>query len=175
MEHLYRAKRDTEVGSGGDSVVVYERWRENPDGDTWQTSKILNDIRSYNIDDCNSTQELVRWLREKQEACGISFLGQTELIEPEIKEEVNERIKLRDRLLKRALQLHSEGHELLSKLHSVMAWSIEFHRREAKPVFWRLFDRLGLSEEELFEDMDCLAYCQRTEKPPYKSTQKHEI
>lgn len=172
VEHLYRAKRDTAVGSGGDSVVVYERWRENPDGDTWQTSKILNDIRSYNIDDCNSTQELVTWLREKQEACGISFLGKTELIEPEIKEEINERIKLRDRLLERALQLHSEGQEQLSKLHSVMAWSIEFHRRESKPVFWRLFDRLGLSEEELLEDIDCLAYCQRTEKPPYKSTPK---
>ncbi|WP_131775173.1 TM0106 family RecB-like putative nuclease [Legionella cincinnatiensis] len=172
VEHLYRAQRDTEVGSGGDSVVVYERWRENPDGDTWQTSKILNDIRSYNIDDCNSTQELVTWLREKQAECGICFLGKTELIEPEIKEEINERIKLRDRLLERASQLHSEGQEQLSKIHFVMAWSIEFHRRESKPVFWRLFDRLGLSEEELLEDIDCLAHCQRTEKPPYKSAPK---
>ncbi|KTD10633.1 putative RNA helicase [Legionella gratiana] len=172
VEHLYRAKRDTEVGSGSDSVVVYERWRENPDGDTWQTSKILNDIRSYNIDDCNSTQELVVWLREKQEAYGICFLGKTELIEPEIKEEINERIILRDRLLEQALQAHVEGQEQLSKIYSVMAWSIEFHRRESKPVFWRLFDRLGLSEEELLEDIDCLAYCLRTEKPAYKPTPK---
>lgn len=172
VEHLYRTKRETEVGSGGDSVVVYEHWRENPDGETWQTSKILNDIRAYNIDDCNSTQELVSWLRERQVTAGIDFLGKTELVEPEIKEEINERIKLRDLLLEQASQLHDEGQEQLSKIHSVMAWSIEFHRRELKPVFWRLFDRLGLSEEELLEDIDCLAYCQRTKKPPYKPTPK---
>ncbi|HBI5657163.1 TPA: TM0106 family RecB-like putative nuclease [Legionella pneumophila] len=172
VEHLYRAKRDTEVGSGGDSVVVYERWRENPDGDTWQTSKVLNDIRSYNIDDCNSTQELVVWLRERQKSSGICFLGKTELVEPEIKEEINERIKLRDSLLARASQLKDEGQDQLSKINSVMAWSIEFHRRESKPVFWRLFDRLGLSHEELLDDIDCLAFCHRTEKVPYKPTPK---
>ena len=172
VEHLYRAKRATAVGSGGDSVVVYERWRENPDGNTWQTSKVLNDIRSYNIDDCNSTQELVAWLRERQKSSGICFLGKTELVEPEIKEEINERIKLRDSLLERASQLKDEGQDQLSKINTVMAWSIEFHRRESKPVFWRLFDRLGLSHEELLDDIDCLAFCHRTEKSPYKPTPK---
>ncbi len=175
VEHLYRAKRDTEVGSGGDSVVVYERWRENPDGDTWQTSKVLNDIRSYNIDDCNSTQELVVWLRDKQKSSGICFLGKTELVEPEVKEAVNESIKLRDNLLARAAQLKDKGQEQLSKINMVMAWSIEFHRRESKPVFWRLFDRLGLSHEELLDDIDCLAFCYRTEKPPYKPTPRSNL
>ncbi|MFO8646149.1 TM0106 family RecB-like putative nuclease [Legionella pneumophila] len=175
VEHLYRAKRDTEVGSGGDSVFVYERWRENPDGDTWQTSMVLNDIRSYNIDDCNSTQELVVWLRDKQKSSGICFLGKTELVEPEVKEAVNESIKLRDNLLARAAQLKDKGQEQLSKINMVMAWSIEFHRRESKPVFWRLFDRLGLSHEELLDDIDCLAFCYRTEKPPYKPTPRSNL
>lgn len=172
VEHLYCAKRDTEVGSGGDSVVVYERWRENPDGDSWQTSKVLNAIRSYNIDDCNSTQELAVWLRDKQQSKGICFLGKTTLVDPEVKEEVNEGIKLRNNLLVRASRLKDEGQEQLAKISTVMAWSIEFHRRESKPVFWRLFDRLGLSEEELLDDIDCLAFCHRTEKPPYKPTPK---
>lgn len=70
-------EQDTEVGSGGDSVVVYERWREDPDGDSWQSSSILKAIRDYNIDDCYSTQELVDWLRARQQeidnksGCGI--------------------------------------------------------------------------------------------------------
>ncbi|MGL5742305.1 MAG: hypothetical protein ACRCXC_07015 [Legionella sp.] len=34
VEHLYRSKRTTELGYGVDSVVVYEHWRENPDGDS---------------------------------------------------------------------------------------------------------------------------------------------
>ncbi|BCA96489.1 nuclease [Legionella antarctica] len=170
VEHLYRNKRDTEVGSGGDSIVVYERWRENPDGDTWQTSKTLKNIRDYNIDDCNSTQELMLWLREKQKEQGITYLGKTQFIEPEVKEEHEERVKLRDRLLAKAEQFKNEGNEFRAKMNAVFAWSIEFHRREAKPVFWRLFDRLGLSEEELLDDIDCLAYCRRTNKAPYKPT-----
>ncbi|KTD44662.1 TM0106 family RecB-like putative nuclease [Legionella quateirensis] len=168
VEHLYRGKRDTEVGSGGDSVVVYERWREHPDGDTWHTSKILNDIREYNIDDCNSTYELAVWLRTQQINLGITYLGKTEVTEKEITEEGSETIKLRDALLTQAEQLSNDGHEEQARIHTVLAWSLEFHRRETKPVFWRMFDRLGLSEEELLHDIDCLAYCQRTNKPGYK-------
>jgi uncharacterized protein len=170
VEHLYRGKRETEVGSGGDSVVVYEHWRENPDGDTWQTSKILNDIREYNIDDCNSTHELAVWLRAQQQSAGITYLGKTEITEHDIKDEIAERMQLRDTLLAQAEQLSAEGQEQLARINSVLAWSLEFHRREAKPVFWRLFDRLGLSDEELLHDIDCVAYCQRTLKPGYKPT-----
>ena len=172
VEHLYRGKRDTEVGSGGDSVVVYERWRENPDGESWQSSKILKNIRDYNIDDCNSTQELVVWLRKQQQEKGISYLGKTEIIESETKEEQGERIQLRDRLLTKAERLNSAGDDEPAKLHYVFAWSIEFHRREAKPVFWRMFDRLGLSNEELIDDIDCLANCTRTNTPSYKHSPK---
>lgn len=168
VEHLYRDKRVTEVGSGSDSVVVYERWREHPDGDHWQSSRILKNIRDYNIDDCYSTQELVVWLRAKQKQHHISFLGKTDIREPEIDAEVNERIQLRDRLLAKA----ANENEPLAKTSALLAWSIEFHRREAKPVFWRMFDRLGLSSEELLDDIDCLAHCQRTDKPAYKPTPK---
>ena len=73
IEHLYREKRDTEIASGGESVVVYEEWRANPDGKTWKDSKTLNAIRMYNIDDCNSTQELTEWLRERQQDAGIKY------------------------------------------------------------------------------------------------------
>lgn len=173
VEHLYRGKRETEVGNGGDSVVVYEQWRElnqqGIEGDTWQTSKILNDIRDYNIDDCDSTQELVDWLRVQQEKHQIKFIGKTEVEEPEIKEEVSERTKLRDRLLKQAEQ-EKETDPEKAKLTENLAWMLEFHRREAKPVFWKLFDRLGQEPEELLDDLDCLALCVRTEREPFKPT-----
>ena len=45
--------------------------------------KYLNDIRDYNIDDCDSTQELVDWLRKRQKEHKIAYLGKTEVIEPE--------------------------------------------------------------------------------------------
>jgi len=45
IEKLYRPKRDTDVASGGDSVVVYEQWQglhqAGEEGDTWETSPTL--------------------------------------------------------------------------------------------------------------------------------------
>ncbi len=172
VEHLYRGKRETEVGTGGDSVVVYEQWRDNfqkgLDGGTWQTSKVLNDIRDYNIDDCDSTQELVGWLRVEQSKTNIEFVGKTEVTEPEISEEVTERTQLRDRLLQRAKQERESGDESSASITENLAWTLEFHRREAKPVFWKLFDRQGSELEELYDDMDCLANCIRTELGAFK-------
>ncbi len=171
IERLYQGKRKSGVGSGGDSMVVYEQWRElnqkGAQGDTWQTSEILKNIRDYNIDDCDSTQELAGWLRQQQESHGILFLGKADITEPEIKEEITERIQLRDRLLDRA-QIERESDPERAALTENLAWTLEFHRREAKPLFWRLFDRLGSSHEELMDDPDCLACCERTEREAFK-------
>ena len=172
VEHLYRAKRSTEVGSGGDSVVVYERWQNNKDGDTWETSKILNSIREYNIDDCNSTQELVDWLRPRQKENAIVYRGVTKVTKPDLPEEVTNSIQLKEKLLKKAVQLKEQGDIKNADAHCLFAWVLEFHRREKKPMYWRLFDRIGLSDEELVDDIDCLAHCVRTNKPPYKPTIK---
>lgn len=169
VEHLYRGERQTEVGKGDESIVVYDNWREIPDGDSWETSKMLNHIREYNMDDCYSTQELVYWLRERQVESNIKFIGKTEIVEPEVKDNITERIKLREALLERAKQLTLEN-DSDAAIAENFAWSLEFHRREHKPVFWRLFDRLGMEDHELLDDIDCLANCIRTDKEPFKPT-----
>ena len=175
VERLYRNQRDTEVGDGGDSVVVYDKWRElnqrGLEGDTWQTSKILNDIRDYNIDDCDSTQELAMWLREQQLIHNLDYLGKTEVIEPETSEEVTMVKALHDRLLDQA-ETESLDNPKQAQLTENLAWMLEFHRRESKPLFWKLFDRLGSDEMELFNDLDCLAICERTDRVPFKSSPK---
>ena len=173
VEHLYRGKRETAVAGGDASIAVYENWRElnaiGEQGDTWQTSNILKDIRDYNIDDCDSTLELADWLRHQQKKHGISYLGKTEVVEPEVKEEATERTQLRDRLLEKALE-YSTSDPKKEALILNLAWILEFHRREAKPVFWRLFERLGLSHVELLDDLNCLACCERTRRDAFKPT-----
>ena len=169
IEHLYRGKRQTEVGSGSDSVVVYEQWRENPDGDTWQTSKVLNDIRDYNIDDCDSTQELVDWLRKQQATYGIEYIGKTTVEQTEIPEEVTARIQLRNELLARA-EGERDDNPQQAMITELLAWLLEFHRRQEKPVWWRLFDRLGMTEDELVDDLDCIVLCERNDREPFKAT-----
>jgi hypothetical protein len=44
----------------------YSSWLRNSAKFDWSNWQELNAIRSYNIDDCESTLELVAWLRTQQ-------------------------------------------------------------------------------------------------------------
>ncbi|MGA1342271.1 MAG: TM0106 family RecB-like putative nuclease [Hyphomonas sp.] len=174
VEHIYRGRRATDVASGSDSIIVYEAWRENPDGETWETSPVLKSIRDYNIDDCDSTLELADWLRREQAAHNIPFLRPAGEDEPEVSPEARECAGLRDILLAEA---EKNAGTPLGAVQDVLAWSLGFHWREAKPMWWKYFERLGWSEPELFEDMDCLAEVTRTLAPvatPKRGNPVHE-
>jgi predicted RecB family nuclease len=168
-ELLFRGKRDTEVASGGESVVVYAQWQETPDGDTWQTSKVLNDIRNYNIDDCESTCDLAKWLRALAINNSIDYQQATKNEEnPKAGQEKDESLsaqyeaKLRHYIENTA---SSENRVIASQLADMMA----FFERQNKPMWWKFFERREMSYEELFEDADCLVDCGRTATPPVKA------
>jgi len=148
IEHLYRAAREGEVVSAAGSIVMYERWRETQDPD------VLEEIRSYNQDDCDSTAELAAWLRERQAEASIEWTR----AEDEVREETEPPASA---LLAADLLARSE-----SPLDELLAHLLEFHRREDKPVWWALFDRAERTEQELYDDFDCLAGLALTDEPP---------
>jgi len=175
VEHLYREKRQTEVGNGGESVVVYDEWRNaylaGHESGKWQESEVLTEIRKYNIDDCNSTQELVEWLRNLQVEHHISFIPPVKP-EPNKDEPSEDNIdELRESLLNKACILQEQNPEEAIFFEN-LAWWLEFHRREDKPVHWRHFDRLGQPDELLGDDADCISNCSRTSEPPFKPTSR---
>ena len=169
IEKLYRQERKTEVATGSESVVVYEAWREAPDGDDWKSSEVLKNIRDYNIDDCYSTQELAEWLREQQAKNKITYVNPKTSEAQETPEEKNEITELRDQLLAKAEIIKSEP---LAQVIETLGWCLEFHRRENKPIWWRYFDRRGMSELDLEDDMDCLIGLKRTATPAFKPSEK---
>jgi len=173
IEKLYRGTRETDVGSGGDSVVVYDNWRTawlaGEEHESWEHSEVLKSIRDYNIDDCDSTQELVEWLREQQQSTGIAWCGKLVKDSKVTTEEVSDRVALRDALLIRSEALVTENPGDAEVL-STLAWLLEFHRRESKPVFWRFFDRIGMSDQELIDDVECLGGLERTSRDAFKPT-----
>ena len=161
IEQLYRKKRDTDVATGDDSVVVYGEWMASPDGKTWETSEALKSIRDYNIDDCNSTQELADWLRKQQAASGIAYIGAEPSEDaPQTREKRTPTTHLRDRILKMS---EGEADKAKQSVLRNLAWLLEFHQRENKPMWWRLFDRLGSTAMDLYDDMDCLVGLERVE------------
>ncbi|MEZ5065904.1 MAG: TM0106 family RecB-like putative nuclease [bacterium] len=161
IEHLYMDAREGDVATAGESIVFYQRWLEAQDGETWETSEILRQIRDYNEEDCRSTCELVRWLRGVQAESGIGWVprpGDVEVVEKDL----TPAQELAARLLGSIPEDRSEDPERW-RVHELLAWLLEFHRREDKPMWWRLFDRHAMTETQLWEDLDCLASLQRTE------------
>jgi predicted RecB family nuclease len=140
-------RAEAELVGGEDSIVVYEQWVAERD------QALLDRIERYNAEDVDSNLRLRDWLLErKAEAEGrfaveIPWRQAPELRIP--KEEtaalLGERAELRERLLATGDPALELGGELL-----------EYHRREAKPVWWWYFRRCDMTQEELVEDSESI-------------------
>lgn len=139
MEAFYDRKRDGEVKTAGGSVVAYERWRESHE------QHILDEIEDYNRIDCISTEELRDWLVSIRPAgpwpTWAPDGGPKEL------EEDAEAMALRGLLA---------GSGMLEDRQKMLFNLGLFHKREAKPAWWGIFDSLGKEDEDLIEDLDAL-------------------
>ena len=162
IEHIYMSKRAGEVATAGDSIVYYHTWRQKRDGDSWKTSPTLRLIRDYNKADCDSTWKLVEWLRTVQRDAGIAYTG------PSVQAtntELSPRAQLAITMLDEVPQIPGANAERW-RVHQLLAHVLEFHRREDKPVWRKLYERSAGTDGELEDDPDCLAYLERTDRPP---------
>ena len=159
IELLYRGKRSGEVSSAGQSIVYYANWLESGEPQEWQRSFILKKIRDYNEDDCVSTVQLYDWLLARQREADISFFrapqkkASGEEPDPEVQAQKEEHARLITALEKK---VNAATKDELKRLHTLFLHLLEFHRREKKPSWWRLFSRLSAEPEELKEDIDCI-------------------
>ena len=151
VERLYRGKRSTDVLSGGDSIVQYANWIEGQQAPDWRRSDILKNIRDYNEDDCRSAAELAEWLRELARKQGIGFIPPAAANADgiAITKDVSPKARARQELADRLRQRPDEVSTVLGDL-------VDFHRREQKPIWWRMFDRAAASGEELRDDPCCI-------------------
>lgn len=159
VEKIYRAgrNRETEVATSIGSVVHYARWIDSGEARDWQTSPILKGIRDYNEDDCLSTKELADWLRELAERHGITPLPPPQDTDEEEDEDDGGKAE--------AAGLLEEHQRIIATLRArqgdpcatILADLMDFHRREEIAVWWRFFDRLKLSGQELSDDAGCFA------------------
>ena len=140
MEAFYDRKREGEVKTAGGSVVAYERWRDTCD------QKILDEIEDYNRVDCISTGELRNWLVGVRPSAPWPLLGQ-DAGAKELEEDSDTQM-LRSTLA--ASGLPEDRQEMLFNLGL-------FHKREAKPAQWAVFDSVGKDEDDLIDDLDALA------------------
>lgn len=146
IEPLFREHRIDEVQSGQESTVQYEMWLESDEGRDETSSSILKEIWDYNREDCISLIDLCDFLRTQQKENNIQYVSP--ISEERINEPDDIEILLNDLLanIDKDERTHAE---LLANL-------CLYHKRENKPAWWRLFDRLESSDEELVDDLDSL-------------------
>ena len=165
VEGFYLEKREGAVATAGESILYYQKWLETRDGENWESSAILREIRDYNREDCESTWKLVDWLRAIQEKEGIAWRppGGEEVTPEDAEREPTER----ELLSRRLLDSIPEDGEDRWRIRELLAWLVTFHRREDKPLWWAFFERHEMIEEELWDDLDSLAGLTRTDRPAW--------
>ncbi|BBC99509.1 TM0106 family RecB-like putative nuclease [Sphingobium sp. YG1] len=147
LEAFYMPKRDADVATAGASVVFYENWRETG------ADALLEKIYDYNRTDCISTQLLRDWLVADVRPADMPWPRLGEVPEAgalsNVAEEDAEVEALRSRLEPVRARLGDEVADLLLDLNF-------FHKREDKPAWWAIFDRLAQESEDLLEDLECI-------------------
>ena len=139
LEVFTGIERAGEVKTAGGSVVAYERWLEEGDG------AILVEIEDYNRIDCVSTEKLRDWLVAIRPAGPWPSLAADRGVDEVVEDADAEAL----RATLTASGLGAERQRLLFDLAF-------FHRREAKPAWWAIFDSLGRDTDELIDNLDCL-------------------
>jgi uncharacterized protein len=148
LETFYMAARKDEVSTAGDSIVVYEQWRELRD------PALLKQIEDYNATDCHSTMLLRDWLLSLRPGATPWFIGAAEgEDQPSRSADLAEAEARRQNTTARLLAGISDAQRPHRKLVSQL---LEFYRREAKPQWWARYNWQDSSEEELINDPECI-------------------
>lgn len=156
IEHFYSEKRTGDVKSAGASIVYFERWRETGD------PQFLRDIEAYNHDDVRSTYQLHRWLlslRPPGMPWAKGSLPATAAAPPQVGDLTDAERRLipyRERLVD-SLPVDRETWGKAELMRELTFQLLDFHRRAAKPEWWAMFARAEMTEDELLEDVECLA------------------
>jgi predicted RecB family nuclease len=159
LEVFYMPPREDAVRSAGDSIVVYERWRN------LREDRLLQEIEDYNKADCISTLKLRDWLLTLRPAELTWYTGPASDPREEQRSAARQDAQQQtSNTLGRLMQ----GPENQHAFRELVGQLLEFHRREAKPEWWFQFTSAEFSLEELIDDGECIGGLQRdTTQPPF--------
>lgn len=176
LEPFYGFTREVELQRAGDQRRVVEIALETGDVDGLSTES-RRAVEGYNRDDCRSTLELRQWLeglRSDLVASGVDVPrpgGGGEVEEPPVKDRDRLVAEVRARLLARiAGDVPVTVEERATHL---LAYLIDWHRREDKVGWWEYFRLCGLTLDELEDEPAAvvnLEFVARIDEKRHKTT-----
>ena len=156
LEDLYAYKREIELRDANSSIVEFEFLLEEGDPD----GSIKEKIRLYNRDDCISTEKLRDWLELRREEAarrfGFELPRPPGEIEPPAEEFTVRQQRVRDleERLTAAIPADPATQTDADRATWLMRHLLDWHRRENKAAWWRFFELMGMSEDELVSEVE---------------------
>ena len=179
IEPLYALEREVELKDAGSSIVAFETWLElGAETPVEDAQAILDGIEGYNRDDVVSNWRLREWLEERRRDLETQEGGLPPRPGPDdgaATESLSEREEAVAELsaaltvddpgdpVQRAQNAETAGRWLLAQL---LAW----HRREDKSAWWRYFELLGKTDEELIAEREPLGDLELLDERPEKQS-----
>jgi len=134
LEPLYGFVRRADVRKGDDSIVAFERYLTERDDAT------RDDIIAYNREDCVSTHALHRWLLRLRQEAEARFgvpIAYRAVVDPRQPTDEERRAAAERTALQAALEANAPADDP----RRTLAHLLGYHRREAKPVQWAVYER----------------------------------
>ena len=142
LEPLYGFTRTIELRDANSSIVEFEKMLEIGD----PSGELQALIAGYNRDDCVSTEKLRDWLEERRFDAARQFGGELPRPRVAVAKEEKEPTDWEVRLAGATDRLSPDpDNQLLINL-------LDWHRREEKASWWRFFELLTLSDDDLFNE-----------------------
>ena len=161
LEPLYGFERDVPLRDASRALRTMEYALESFCPET-VPPPARDAVERYNRDDCVSTLRLRDWLetRRAELVASGAALGRPDLVAGEASEAVDERAQrveaLRTRLLD-GIPVERRERSEEQQARWLLAYLLDFHRREDKAVWWEYFRLKELPEEDLFDEAEAVA------------------
>jgi uncharacterized protein len=158
VERLYMPAREESIADAAGSMVMYERWlisrEDGSDGD----SVLLDEIALYNARDCASTALLRDWLearRAEEEALRGAPVERPQPVDRAVSDAVHDKVGATQHVaaaLVAGVPDAPEERTAVEQARWLLAPVLSYHRRESKVGWWRHFDQIAMTPEELEND-----------------------
>jgi predicted RecB family nuclease len=158
VERLYMPAREESIADAAGSMVMYERWLTSRESGSEGNPTLLDEIAVYNERDCVSTAQLRDWLearRIEEEALRGTPIERPPVIEREVRDALQAKIIATQEVaaaLVNDVSADAEVQTGAERARWLLAPLLSYHRRENKVNWWRHFDQIAMSPEELERD-----------------------
>ncbi|MGA7988303.1 MAG: TM0106 family RecB-like putative nuclease [Candidatus Dormiibacterota bacterium] len=158
VERLYMPARAESIADAAGSMVMYERWLTSREDGGGGDGSLLDEIALYNERDCASTVQLRAWLearRAEEERLRGAPVERPEAMDRGAPEAVHEKVVDTQEVavaLVAGVPVVAEQRTATEQATWLLAPVLSYHRRENKVGWWRHFDQLSMTDEELERD-----------------------